>query len=74
MKEIHLIPNDEEDHETGMTCWCSPRADYPSDDVILVTHYKETYGLGDGNIDCLVEELANELNYGGWGIYIVGEE
>ena len=68
MKEIHIVPlNDEEHHEKRITCVCSPRLDYPSDDCVIVAHY----AFDSRNvIEDLVEELAVELNYGGWGIFV----
>lgn len=72
MKEIHIIPlNDDEWHDTIVSCTCAPTIEYPSDDIILIVHY-----AWDGReaIEDLVEELAVELNYGGWGIFVVEEE
>lgn len=68
MKEIHIIPtNDDQWHEERITCGCSPRIDYPSDDCILVTHYPWD---NRADIEDLVEELAVELNYGQWEIFV----
>ena len=68
MKEIHIVPrNDEDDHKLRITCNCAPALEYPSDDVVLVVHYPfdERHDIED-----LVEELAVELNYGDWGVYV----
>ena len=67
MKEIHIIPlNDLEYHEPRLSCHCSPRIEYPNDDVAIIVHY----AFDKRNVvEDLVEELSIELNYGNWGIY-----
>ena len=68
MEEVHIIPlNDSRKHDISLSCHCSPKIDYPSDNCVIVTHYAYD---NRHPIDEMVEELSVELNYGNWGIYV----
>ena len=71
MREIHFIPeNDEREHELDILCSCSPNLEYPNDNITFVVHRPaDKRDL----IENLAEELAIELNYDGWEIWVSEE-
>ena len=71
MREVHFIPvNDGTDHDIDIDCICQPKLEYPGGGVTFVVHSAADHR---DLIEDLVEELAVEMNYDGWEIWVSEE-
>jgi len=66
--EIHIIPaDDDKEHDIDILCDCMPSLEYPNDDAVMVVHQAYDHR---NHIEDLVEDLAVEMNYKGWEIWV----